>query len=437
MRVLGYADDASLLEPKVQDMSKRLTSLADGAEADADMKVSIKKTFTQHVGKRDDIKISKEEAAAAQDSFSHKCDFCNRKFNSRKAMLLHRNSCIHQYNTTEEVFTVEDIVGVFGWLENRWLLVKWEGYEEPDWQPEHLLRRDGCHDAIREFWCKNGLDPGKIFYQDNDHHRCDVCARSYRRKQDLKAHKTRTGHHYLQQRSKVTPSAVAKATLHKRIELQKELPMVAWGEQKVENNWQFKYLGALFEAGGSHLPDVARRIAMARQRFGKMRHIWTCKVLHLRLRLRLYIASVCSILTYGSEAWNLTAEVRRKINGANSQMLSVITGKTQREEASETTCSFNLVRAVRARRLQWLGHILRLHEDRILLRAVKHVYDNRNDGDILSDAPETSSWDELRKWAADRDKWRSRVSTTRSKIRVTVKTGVFVPESTFSFTVSS
>ena len=134
--------------------------------------------------------------------------------------------------------------------------------------------------------------------------------------------------------------------------------MVAWGEQKVENNWQFKYLGALFEAGGSHLPDVSRRIAMARQRFGKMRHIWTCKVLHLRLRLRLYIASVCSILTYGSEAWNLTAEVRRKINGANSQMLSVITGKTQREEASETTCSFNLVRAVRARRLQWLGHIL-------------------------------------------------------------------------------
>ena len=86
----------------------------------------------QHVGKRDDIKISKEEAAAAQDSFSHKCDFCNRKFNSRKAMLLHRNSCIHQYNTTEEVFTVEDIVGVFGWVENRWLLVKWEGYEEPD-----------------------------------------------------------------------------------------------------------------------------------------------------------------------------------------------------------------------------------------------------------------------------------------------------------------
>ena len=132
VRVLGYADDASLLEPKVQDMSERLTSLADGAEADADMKVSIKKTFTQHVGKRGDIKISKEEAAAAQDSFSHKCDFCNRKFNSRKAMLLHRNSCIHQYNTTEEVFTVEDIVGVFDCLENRWLLVKWEDYEEPD-----------------------------------------------------------------------------------------------------------------------------------------------------------------------------------------------------------------------------------------------------------------------------------------------------------------
>ena len=76
-----------------------------------------------------------------------------------------------------------------------------------------------------------------------------------------------------------------------------------------------------------------------------MRHLWSSKALHLRLRLRLYIVSVCSIMTYGSEAWNLTKEVKKKLNGANSQMLSAITGKSYREEVVEATCSFNLLRS--------------------------------------------------------------------------------------------
>ena len=42
-------------------------------------------------------------------------------------------------------------------------------------------------------------------------------------------------------------------------------------------------------------------------------------------------------MTYGSEAWNLTKEVKKKLNdaNANSQMLSAITGKSYREEAVE------------------------------------------------------------------------------------------------------
>ena len=48
--------------------------------------------------------------------------------------------------------------------------------------------------------------------------------------------------------------------------------------------------------------DVRTRIARATQRFGKMRHIWKNKELHQNLRIRLYKSSVCSILTYGSEA---------------------------------------------------------------------------------------------------------------------------------------
>ena len=89
------------------------------------------------------------------------------------------------------------------------------------------------------------------------------------------------------------------------------------------------------------MTDVKIWIAAARQRFGKMRHIWTDKRLHLNLRLRLHKSSVCSVMTYGLEAWLLDTEKARVLNGANSQMLSVISGTSQHVETSHT---FDLLR---------------------------------------------------------------------------------------------
>ena len=96
------------------------------------------------------------------------------------------------------------------------------------------------------------------------------------------------------------------------------------------------------------MTDVRKRIAMDRTRFGQLRHIWHDKKLHYNLRLRLYKASVCSILTYGSEAWNLRKEVVKAINGANAGMMCVISGKTQQQETSAKWRSFDLVKWIRA-----------------------------------------------------------------------------------------
>ena len=94
-----------------------------------------------------------------------------------------------------------------------------------------------------------------------------------------------------------------------------------------------------------------------------------------------------------------------------------------------------MVRAIRARRLQWLGHILRLDEERILQHAVKEVYENKSEGDILMDAPKTDSWRELKLWEVDRDKWRTRVQSLRWGSGVKIKTKVFVPEMVVPFTI--
>ena len=87
----------------------------------------------------------------------------------------------------------------------------------------------------------------------------------------------------------------------KRKEQQKLLPKVKWGDKEADNQWRSKYLRSMFEAGGDQMHDVHTRIARAKQRFGKMRHIWVNKELHQSLRMRIYKSSVRSILTYGSE----------------------------------------------------------------------------------------------------------------------------------------
>ena len=85
---------------------------------------------------------------------------------------------------------------------------------------------------------------------------------------------------------------------------------------------------------------------MARTRAGKLHRIWKSD-LPIKLKLRLYISAVCSILSYGSEAWLLDDRACRAINGANAAMLSHITGNTIRHEPTATTTTFQILRWIR------------------------------------------------------------------------------------------
>ena len=112
------------------------------------------------------------------------------------------------------------------------------------------------------------------------------------------------------------------------------------------------------------MTDVRARIAIARTRFGKLRHLRNDKCLNLNLLLRFYKSCVYNILTYGSVVWYLDEETTTTLIGANAVMVSVMTGKTQHQEESPKWKTFDLV--VRTRRLHWIGHILRMGSDRNL-----------------------------------------------------------------------
>ena len=92
------------------------------------------------------------------------------------------------------MYELEDIVATFGHKDTRWYKVKWKGYPL-EWERGHILVRDGCTEMIKDFWSRSGLNPVKEFYPDPDgRHRCTVCCKSYKRRQALKAHRTRMRH---------------------------------------------------------------------------------------------------------------------------------------------------------------------------------------------------------------------------------------------------
>ena len=114
-------------------------------------------------------------------------------------------------------------------------------------------------------------------------------------------------------------------------------------------------------------------------------------------------------MVYGSEAWILDDKAKKMLNGANSRMMAHITGRSVREEASPSSRTFDVLTWIRARRLQWVGHILRLKgtdEDRLIHKALQWMYENRKDGDLLLDVSKHKDWKHLKKLAANRKYWR-------------------------------
>ena len=176
--------------------------------------------------------------------------------------------------------------------------------------------------------------------------------------------------------------------------------------ESLETVNQFDYLGCRFTSSdGDDAADMRHRTAIAGERSRSLDYLWRDNRLPRSLKLCLYAASVCSTLTHGSEAWTLTPIALAMLTGFNSRQLHRITGRSYRDEA--TTPSYDLLTAVRTRRHQWLGHILRMPGDRLVRRAVMALGQRAGPpyqrGSLLMDTP--FPLDELVLRVADRRGW--------------------------------
>ena len=244
-------------------------------------------------------------------------------------------------------------------------------------------------------------------------HKCAKCSRSFPTIGGLRVHSSRFCDKRRRPRSRKGTLADKAVQLAKRKHEQSQRPQVIINGHAIENVYFFVYLGSLLQCDGDDLADVAHRMQIAQAVFSELSHIWSDHRLPQSMKLRLYILAVCSTLAHACEAWVMTPEVCRKLNGFNSRCLHVITKKHYRETATDPV--FNLLLSIRKRRLRFLGHVLRMSNTRLLkktLFAYVHGGADVPAGSLMMDC-EGLSLRDLEDLAHDRAQWKSMVDNLR------------------------
>ena len=293
-----------------------------------------------------------------------------------------------------------------GTVDKRFYFVKWKRWDVSEGSWLHSRELQGAQKCVDDFWALLGMPFSSVLNPQGEI-RCEDCNKRFKRDQDLKRHST-VGCPW-REASRVGSKAETAVLKSKQIDVQEAAGVVMMETKRLENVFNFDYLGFRFQADGDRGCALEQRMAIARTRFGQLHEIWRSKKLPTSAKLRIYACAVVSVLTYGNEIWKFTEKIKAKIRGWNARCLTVITGRDFREETVEP--SFDLVARLRSRRLRWAGHILRLEESSLLRKVLlaQAQVEGSGSGGLLDDAPAFGSTEDLLELAQDRDGWREMV----------------------------
>ena len=120
----------------------------------------------------------------------------------------------------------------------------------------------------------------------------------------------------------------------------------------------FKYLGSWME---SLEKDFDVRKALAWSSCHKLQKIWN-STLSRRMKVRLFTATVESVLLYGSEAWTITKALKKKIDGCYTRMLRMSLGISWKQKLTNEQLYQDLPKVtnkIAEKRLKLAGHCIR------------------------------------------------------------------------------
>ena len=154
-----------------------------------------------------------------------------------------------------------------------------------------------------------------------------------------------------------------------------EKPITLQG-QTLEEVQSFPYLGSEVDQSGK-----VKEIALRLEKGGRVNQMWRRKVFRSRnisitTKMRAFRTLVMSVLLYGAETWPVAQQDIRKLKTFQMRCLRDVLGVTRwnmlrNTEVLERTGELPVEDQLRQRRLQWLGHIWRMPDNRIQKQVLK------------------------------------------------------------------
>ena len=136
----------------------------------------------------------------------------------------------------------------------------------------------------------------------------------------------------------------------------------------------FTYLGSVITNDGSIDGEMGIRITKARAAYAGLRHLWRNKNVSLKIKGRVYNASVRSVLMYGCETWSLRSEDTRRLEAFDHRCLRQLAGVRFEDRVSNAEVRNRVLgdkvgekalgHRIELSRLRWLGHVLRMQSSR-------------------------------------------------------------------------
>ena len=137
--------------------------------------------------------------------------------------------------------------------------------------------------------------------------------------------------------------------------------------QQVSN---FKYLGVNISSDGTIERELSALIQKASGAFNQLSNIWKNRNIQTNTKIRIYKASVLTILLYGSEVWNTTKKQLHRLEVFHQRCLRRILRikwfhHTRNVDVLERARIDPIETYVGANRLRWFGHVSRMDSSRM------------------------------------------------------------------------
>jgi len=158
----------------------------------------------------------------------------------------------------------------------------------------------------------------------------------------------------------------------------------------------FKYLGSIFASSLRSDEDIEKRLKSAGAAFGALRKcVFGTVDISPRVKGKVYMALIVSILLYGSECWTLTKVFRRKLVSFHRRCVRAMCRVTRKKVWKEHIQNESLLKRlslrsmdhyINVRILRWAGHVVRMPRDRLprmlMFSKVRHV--RRQGGQLMT-----------------------------------------------------